>query len=300
MVVEEPKQHDFDQRHDGPFDPAPIVHDTTQESTRHSSAPNAGKYKKSQSVQHNGGRIDERAEPLSLVTGPRRHSATGLGQTQAEEEKFGKIDSDSPTSGLPRKSTQVSRAPRPSQDYDRRFDGPYGRPSLTMTRRQSSGQNVTSPTGAHRQSEPEAAIQERHSQAEGEGPPPPESLETMQSDPAFEPEPPSLNYTLHTRYKSITFFWTVVVFDSVIMPIGLYFGLWYTVHQDGRMSANTVFSIVTAAIGGISIFEYFVRSWALWKKNSTCRPTGAPRWYFDAFLWNYTLGWVIIMLELVM
>lgn len=122
----------------------------------------------------------------------------------------------------------------------------------------------------------------------------------MTSDPAFEPEPPALPYDLRTKKKKLWFFWVVVIIDSVLMPIGLYFGLWYTVHKQGKMSANTVFSIVTAAIGGIAIFEYFIRSWALWKKDSNCRPTGAGRWYFDWFLWNYTIGWVIVMLELVM
>ena len=122
----------------------------------------------------------------------------------------------------------------------------------------------------------------------------------MVSDPAFEPEPPALPYDLRTKKRKLWFFWIFVIIDSVLMPIGLYFGLWYSVHADGRMSANTVFSIVTAAIGGIAIFEYFLRSWALWKKDSTCRPTGAGRWYFDWFLWHYTIGWVIVMLELVM
>lgn len=125
-------------------------------------------------------------------------------------------------------------------------------------------------------------------------------METMQTDAAFEPEPPTLNYTLRTRKFAIFFFWTVVIFDSVIMPLALYYGLWYGLHVKGKMSPNTVFSIVTAAIGGISIFEYFVRFWRLWKKNSTCRVIGARRMYLDWFHWNYTLGWVIIMLELIM
>lgn len=65
------------------------------------------------------------------------------------------------------------------------------------------------------------------------------------------------------------------------------------------MSANTVFSIVTAAVGGMSILEYVTRSWKLWKKNSTCKVIGARRLYFDFFHWNFTLGWIIIMAELI-
>lgn len=289
-MVEEPKQHDFDQRHDGPFDPPPLVHDSTNDKVRHASAPHATKEKKSQSVQHNAGA--NASGPLSVEI-PRRNSATGLAHVDKSRSN------ETPTTpGVPRKSTQMSRAPRPSVDYDQRYDGPYSRPSITMTRRRSSN-NTTTPTLPTRQSEPEVPIVERHSQVEDDGPPPP-SVETMQSDPAFEPEPPALNYDLRAKKWKLAFFWTVCVIDSVVMPIALYFSLWYTVHQDGRLSANAVFSVVTAAIGGIAIFEYFIRLWALWKKDSTCRPTGAGRYYFDWFLWNYTIGWIIIMLELVM
>jgi len=40
-------------------------------------------------------------------------------------------------------------------------------------------------------------------------------------------EPPPLNYTLHTRIRSIVFFWTLVFLDVVCVPIILYFCLWY-------------------------------------------------------------------------
>ncbi|KAF3765661.1 hypothetical protein M406DRAFT_231875, partial [Cryphonectria parasitica EP155] len=109
-------------------------------------------------------------------------------------------------------------------------------------------------------------------------------------------EPPPLNYTLHTRKKAIFIFWSFIIFDSVVMPIALYFGLWY---GGEVLSANAVFSIVTAAIGGASILEYCIRFWRLYKKSSTCRVIGARRWYLDLFHWNYSLAWIIIMLELI-
>jgi hypothetical protein len=91
------------------------------------------------------------------------------------------------------------------------------------------------------------------------------------------------------------------------MPIALYFGLWYGVgpgtntptEKKEKLSANTVFSIVTAAIGGASILEYFLRFWRLYKKGSVCRVIGAHRWYLDWFHWNFTLAWLIIMIELI-
>jgi hypothetical protein len=124
----------------------------------------------------------------------------------------------------------------------------------------------------------------------------PPSVETMQSsDPAFEPEPPPLNYTLWTRKWPITWFWTLILIDSIAMPIVLYFCLWYLTD----LSPNTVFSIVTAALGGASIIEYFLRFWRLWKQNSTCRVIGARRMYLDWFHWNFSFAWIIVMVELI-
>lgn len=124
----------------------------------------------------------------------------------------------------------------------------------------------------------------------------------------LEPEPPPLNYTLRTRKRAILIFWTLIIFDSVIIPIALYFGLWYGVgpgtntpeKKNEKLSPNAVFSIVTAAIGGASILEYLVRFWRLYKKTSTCRVIGARRWYLDWFHWNFSFAWIIIMLELIM
>lgn len=124
--------------------------------------------------------------------------------------------------------------------------------------------------------------------------------------PPIELEPPRLGYTIRTRKRIwfIAIFWTIIVFDSVVMPIGLYFGLWYGVGpgnpDDERLSANTVFSIVTAAIGGASILEYFVRFWRLYRKDSTCAVLGAHRWYLDWFHWWFSFGWIVVMIELIM
>jgi len=122
--------------------------------------------------------------------------------------------------------------------------------------------------------------------------------------PTFQPEPPALNYTLRTRKMAIFLFWTVIVFDSVAMPIALYFGLWYGVGpgnpDDERLSANTVFSIVTAALGGASILEYFLRFWRLYRNGSTCRIPGVEnRWALDWFHWMFSLAWIIVMIELI-
>lgn len=184
------------------------------------------------------------------------------------------------------------RAVRSSAEFDRRFDGPFGRPSIAMARRMSSQlEHVVSPNGIGNGATSPGGQEEVPTGSVGSGP------------ELLEPKPPPLNYTLRTRKLSIFIFWSFIIFDSVVMPIALYFGLWYGVGPPAKkqvLSANAVFSIVTAAIGGASILEYAVRFWRLWKKNSTCRVIGARRWYLDLFHWNYSLAWIIVMFELIM
>lgn len=117
--------------------------------------------------------------------------------------------------------------------------------------------------------------------------------------PVFEPEPPPLNYNMWDRKWFIVFFWSMIVLDIIIQPIALYFGLWYGLTRS-QLSANAVFSIITAALGGVSIIEYIVRFRRLWRKGSTCRVIGARRMYLDWFHWNFSFGWVVIILELIM
>jgi hypothetical protein len=90
--------------------------------------------------------------------------------------------------------------------------------------------------------------------------------------------PPLLHYSLHTRKVTITIFWSLVLIDSVILPIALYFTLWYCVSRDA-LSANSVFSIITGAIGGVALVEYLWRIWCLLKPISNCRSIGAKRFY---------------------
>lgn len=206
----------------------------------------------------------------------------------------------SPSLTLPspkeRKNVQPQRRKslRLSEEFDRRYDGPFGRPSLAMTRRRSSSRARPGSRG-----HPTAVELSDLEKAQAEG--------VRKPEPRFRPNPPPLNYDLRSRKLAILFFWTVILVDSVAMPIALYFGLWYGVgpgtntptEVKEKLSANAVFSIVTAAIGGASIVEYFLRFWRLFKKNSKCRVIGAHRWYLDWFHWNFSLAWIIIMIELI-
>lgn len=139
--------------------------------------------------------------------------------------------------------------------------------------------------------------------------------------------PPSLNYTLRDKKLRIAIFWCFIVLDCAVMPLALYFVLWYDVgpgsQEKHALSASTVLSIVTATIGGSSILEYLLRAWKLWKKSSDCRVgrrvdspvpprrneltdirkqviAAQNRWYFDWFHWWFGLCLLIVAAELVM
>ena len=284
-MEEDPKHHDFDQRHDGPFDqPRPSLSGLRRRSSKNdANAPMAAMAAMARSVSEPEGGFSTATRPTGRKSMPNTAAVN---------------DASSPI-GVGRSSTQMSRAKRPSKDFDTRRDGPFGRPSLTMQRRQSSGLALSPQATAESDGElVEQARRDEESRGRDttEAPSPP-SVDTMQSsnDAAYEPEPPPLNYSLWDRKWSIVIFWGFIVIDCTAAPIGLYFGLWYGTN----LSPNTVFSIVTAALGGVSILEYVVRFRRLFRKGSTCRVIGARRSYLDAFHWNFSLGWVVIMVELI-
>lgn len=191
------------------------------------------------------------------------------------------------SSGLPRKSVQFARrASEPGRERITSDPGPSDeerRTTFDFGRRRSSdlGRRRSSDHGRRSFVAPRTSLA---------GP------ARVRTDLANALVPPPLDYDLRSRKRSIAIFWTLILIDSIVMPLGLYFGLWYGTN----LTPNTVFSIVTAALGGASIFEYVVRFWRLWKKGSTCRVIGGRRAYLDWFHWNFSLSWVIIMVELIM
>ncbi|CEJ58223.1 hypothetical protein PMG11_06888 [Penicillium brasilianum] len=108
-------------------------------------------------------------------------------------------------------------------------------------------------------------------------------------------EPPPLPYSLHTRKKAIAIFWTIFVIDTLGQPLILYWTLWYLTD----LSHNLVFSIVTACLGGVSVFEYFYRLYNLFRKKSRARPLNAKGSWLDFFHINFTIVWLILAIELI-
>lgn len=243
--------------------------------------------------------------PLSPVPEPAGKGHRLVGSDSKSDvvldEKKGRSlpDNLNETNQAPPSPASPHRKTRPSHDFDQRYDGPFSRPSITMTRR-SSHSSARSPRLS-------TAVTGKAAREHDEQPTNDQTSDDVLSRPAFQPTPPPLNYTLRTRKMAIFLFWSLILFDSVAVPVALYFGLWYGVgpgtntptEERQKLTPNAVFSIVTAAVGGASIVEYFLRFWRLWRKGSTCRVVGAHRWYLDWFHWNFSLAWVVIMIELV-
>ncbi|KAL2068447.1 hypothetical protein VTL71DRAFT_16545 [Oculimacula yallundae] len=89
---------------------------------------------------------------------------------------------------------------------------------------------------------------------------------------------PSLKYDLRKRKVRILIFWSMVLLDSMIIPIVLYFLLW----KGSGLDHDTVYLIISATLAGTSILEYFWRFWLLGKKSSSCRVRGAKWWHMDS------------------
>jgi hypothetical protein len=114
----------------------------------------------------------------------------------------------------------------------------------------------------------------------------------IESDSAslYGDEPPRLEYDLRSKKLRIGFFWSMVLLDSMVIPIVLYFALWKGSgldHSTGEFTSAfrlenahiSVYNIISATLAGTCIFEYFQRWWVLGKKGSTCRVSGA-KWYY--------------------
>ncbi|DAA73142.1 TPA_exp: Uncharacterized protein A8136_5067 [Trichophyton benhamiae CBS 112371] len=117
----------------------------------------------------------------------------------------------------------------------------------------------------------------------------------MVPDAPVVPGPPELPYSLRSRKRSISIFWTLFIIDTLVQPLVLYFTLWYCTN----LSHNLVFTISTAALGGVAVVEYFYRFYNLFKKGSKVRPLNARRSWLDFFQVNFTIVWLILAVELI-
>lgn len=101
---------------------------------------------------------------------------------------------------------------------------------------------------------------------------------------------PQLPYSLRDHKRNITIIWTLLALDAAIIPLVLFYPLWY----DTNLSPAYIFAITTAFFGIISGIEWSYRSWSLWKKEEL-RPFGAKRNSFDFFHVSYSTAYGVAL-----
>ena len=82
---------------------------------------------------------------------------------------------------------------------------------------------------------------------------------------------PELPYDTSHHKTSITIIWTLLAFDVFIIPLALFYALWYGTHP--RLDPAYLFAITTGVFGLISGAEWAFRGWSLWRRPEL-RPLG--------------------------
>ncbi|TVY16173.1 hypothetical protein LARI1_G006379, partial [Lachnellula arida] len=102
-----------------------------------------------------------------------------------------------------------------------------------------------------------------------------------------------LPYSLHSRYRSITLAWTIIIIPPIFINLGLFYGLWY-----GRphMDRIAVLTIPTAVLGIFTALAIIERIHKLTQKPPTFRPLNSPRHALDIFQWGYFAALLLISL----
>ena len=98
------------------------------------------------------------------------------------------------------------------------------------------------------------------------------SLQSSNETTPPQPILPQLPYSLRDHKLSIAIIWTLLAIDAAIMPLALFYPLWY----DTNLQPAYIFAITTSLFGTISGIEWAYRSWSLWKKEEL-RPFGGKR-----------------------
>ncbi|KAF4974451.1 hypothetical protein F66182_17647, partial [Fusarium sp. NRRL 66182] len=105
--------------------------------------------------------------------------------------------------------------------------------------------------------------------------------------------PPPLPYSLRQRKRSIAFFWTLFVIDTLAQPLILYFALRYGT----SLSLNLVFSISTAALGGVPLNAR--KSWVSVPIDLQVKRLMLIEEQLDFFQINFTIVWLMLAVELI-
>ncbi|KAL6720634.1 hypothetical protein ACLMJK_002559 [Lecanora helva] len=117
---------------------------------------------------------------------------------------------------------------------------------------------------------------------------------TSETSTRTESSLPQLPYSLRDHKKTIAVIWILLALDAAIMPLALFYPLWYA----SSLKPAYIFAVTTGVFGIISGIEWAFRSWQLWKKEEV-RPFGGKRNGFDFFHISYTTGYAISLVLLI-
>jgi len=107
--------------------------------------------------------------------------------------------------------------------------------------------------------------------------------------------PPPINYSLHARKKAIIITWLIIIADSCILPIFMFYVLWFS-----RLSHSNTFNILSSMFGIPTLLQWGKRLWYLCKKDSDCRPIGGEKLRLDFFQIGFTVMIIVITVEIVL
>jgi len=106
-----------------------------------------------------------------------------------------------------------------------------------------------------------------------------ESLQPSSNPPSVGLALPPLNYNIWDpeRRKKLLLVVTLLVIESGLLPIALYYTLWFKTN----LNHGALFAIITSFFGFVSGIEFALRSLKLLQRADTFRPLGGKRWHFD-------------------
>lgn len=87
--------------------------------------------------------------------------------------------------------------------------------------------------------------------------------QSVNGEVIYDDSPPSLNYDLRLRIVSNIFFWSTNLMAVTIIPIVLFYPLYYRTSLD----ISTILGISSIPTGLPSLVSLPVRIWKLWKQD---------------------------------
>lgn len=105
-----------------------------------------------------------------------------------------------------------------------------------------------------------------------------------------------LPYKIANHKRNWAIWFSFFLFDGCILPIILFYSLWYGSH----LSKWTIFALITSLSFWTSYHKWFSRGWRLLiHKSPKYRPINGRRWAFDMSYFILSLALLIMILELV-